>query len=218
MALYIRASRAVPGPPSPDGEAREAQALRLDSFCAERGWPVVALYAEPGGAGRQRPELERLRHDAREGRFELVAVASLEALADSLVGLIRLLDELSRMGVGLVSLAENIESATAEGRAMFRLVGVLADLESTLARERALRGGQPARRRGTRSGGAIGRPRRRLDCVRALELRRQGLSYRRISQRMGVPLTTLYAKLRAYEDRTVVSGIGQQTVHESLRS
>ncbi len=42
----------------------------------------------------------------------------------------------------------------------------------------------------------VGRPRKRLNLQRLVELRAQGLGYRQIARRTGYALATIYARLR----------------------
>ena len=55
-----------------------------------------------------------------------------------------------------------------------------------------------ARRHATRSGRPIGRQPRLFDRMKALELRRQGYSYREIARLLKVPVATLYGALRRF--------------------
>lgn len=204
-ALYLRVSSVELPHGAGDAELAACahhQELALRRLVEERGWQVEEVYCDRTSTPKEgRPELERLLADARRGAFDVVVTAGLDRFARPLRGLILDFDELRRLGIDFVSLREGIDSSTPEGRIMFALIGKLAALDSALASERTRLAPACARRQGTRTGRPIGRPRRSVDCARALELRRQGYSFRQISQRMGIPVTTLHAKLREYEQR-----------------
>ena len=65
---------------------------------------------------------------------------------------------------------------------MFAIVAAMAQLERSIIRERMQAGITRARLRGTKSGRPIGRPRVVFDRTQAVELRAQGMSWRRIAK------------------------------------
>jgi DNA invertase Pin-like site-specific DNA recombinase len=70
---------------------------------------------------------------------------------------------------------------------IFTVLGAVAELERSTIRERVIAGQKAAKRRGVR----FGRPTVDVDTDRALKLRKQGLSWRDISAKVGVPKDTL---------------------------
>jgi DNA invertase Pin-like site-specific DNA recombinase len=66
--------------------------------------------------------------------------------------LITILDDLRARGVKFRSLTEAIDTATPTGRAMWQMIGVLAELERSLITERTHAGIQAAKRRGVKFG------------------------------------------------------------------
>jgi DNA invertase Pin-like site-specific DNA recombinase len=63
-----------------------------------------------------------------------------------------MLDDLRARGVKFRSLTEHIDTETPTGRAMWQMIGVLAELERSLIVERTRAGMQAARKRGIRPG------------------------------------------------------------------
>ena len=63
-----------------------------------------------------------------------------------------MLDELKHRGVKFRSLAEAIDTETPTGRAMWQMIGVLAELERSLISERTRAGVKDARRLGVKFG------------------------------------------------------------------
>jgi DNA invertase Pin-like site-specific DNA recombinase len=63
-----------------------------------------------------------------------------------------MLDDLKRKGVKFRSLTEAIETETPAGRAIWQMIGVLAELERSLIRERTRAGVQAAKARGVKFG------------------------------------------------------------------
>jgi DNA invertase Pin-like site-specific DNA recombinase len=66
--------------------------------------------------------------------------------------LIAMLDDLKERGVKFRSLTEQIDNETPTGRAMWQMIGVLAELERSLISERTRAGVKAAQRRGVKFG------------------------------------------------------------------
>lgn len=86
------------------------------------------------GAVRKRPELDKCLQKLNPG--DVLVVWKLDRLGWSLHDLITLLDDLKGRGRRFKSLTESIDTQTPTGRAMWQMVGVLAELERSLLRER----------------------------------------------------------------------------------
>jgi DNA invertase Pin-like site-specific DNA recombinase len=201
-ALYLRASSAKKTRTSDGEEYRqrpEIQEERLRQLCEQRGWQVGAVYCDrASGRKEMRPELTRLMEDARRGQFNIVAVAAFDRFARSVKHLVVALDEFRQLHIEFVSLREAIDTSTPAGRLMYQIIAAMAEFESALISERTAAAMDYAKAHGTRSGRPIGRARNVFRRDAAYELRQQGLSYRAVSERMGVPLATVHAVLRDY--------------------
>ena len=77
------------------------------------------------GATTKRPSLTRCLNKLRSG--DTLIVWKLDRLGRSLRDLITMLDELRAQGVKFRSLTEHIDTETAAGRAMWQMIGVLAE-------------------------------------------------------------------------------------------
>ena len=86
----------------------------------------------------------------------------LDRLGLSLRDLITMLDDLKHRGVKFKSLMEAIDTETPTGRAMWQMIGVLAEPERSMIVERAQAGMKEARRRGVQLAGRRNSPPRRL--------------------------------------------------------
>jgi Enterobacteriaceae phage serine recombinase len=102
------------------------------------------------GATANRPALIRCLKRLRPG--DVLIVWKLDRLGRSLRDLIAMLDDLRAHGVKFRSLTEAIDTDTATGRAMWQMIGVLAELERSLITERTRAGIQAAKRRGVKFG------------------------------------------------------------------
>jgi DNA invertase Pin-like site-specific DNA recombinase len=77
------------------------------------------------------------------------------------------------------------------GKAMFTIIGAMAELERNVIRERVIAGLEYARQHGTKSGKAVGRPKRIFDRAEVVRLRESGLSIEKIARQMGIGVGTV---------------------------
>ena len=187
LALYARVSTLDQHP--------EAQLDQLRRYGDARGLEVAGEYVDHGvsGAKDRRPALDRLVADARQRRFDAVAVVKLDRLARSVRHLVTLAAELEALGVDLVVLDQGIDTTTPSGRLLFHVLSAIAEFERDLIRERTVAGVAAARRRGRHPG----RPRAltKRDRERAQRLRRSGKSLRQIARLLGVGHSTVAREL-----------------------
>jgi len=90
------------------------------------------------GTTGKRPALLRCLRTLRPG--DTLIVWKLDRLGRSLRDLITMLDELRERGIRFQSLTEAIDTGTPTGRAMWQMIGVLAELEPSLITERTAPG------------------------------------------------------------------------------
>jgi DNA invertase Pin-like site-specific DNA recombinase len=90
--------------------------------------------------------LKKLEHG------DTLMVWKLDRLGRSLRDLINMLDDLKQRGVKFRSLTEAIDTETPTGRAMWQMIGVLAELERSMIIERTRAGMKAARARGIHPG------------------------------------------------------------------
>jgi len=102
------------------------------------------------GATTKRPDLTRCLKALEPG--DTLTVWNLDRLGRSLRDLITMLDDLRARGVKFRSLTEAIDTETPTGRAMWQMIGVLAELEKSLISERTRAGVKDAQRRGVKFG------------------------------------------------------------------
>ena len=103
-----------------------------------------------GATGVKRPALLRCLKKLEHG--DTLMVWKLDRLGRSLRDLITMLDDLKKRGVKFRSLTEAIDTETPTGRAMWQMIGVLAELERSLISERTRAGVKDAQRRGVKFG------------------------------------------------------------------
>lgn len=145
------------------------------------------------GADAKRSELAKCFKSLKAG--DILMVWKLDRLGRSLRDLIALLDDLKAQDIAFRSLTEDIDTETPTGRAMWQMVGVLAELERSLIRERTKAGRAAAIARGVRMG------RKPLlsaqQTTHARKLIEQGESPGHVAKSLKVSRRTLYRALAA---------------------
>src|SRR5262249_48433766 len=187
-ALYMRVST------KGHGQTTETQAVALREYAERRGFTIAEEYRDEGISGSKdsRPALDRLMKDARARKFDVVVVARFDRFARSVSHLLRALEEFSHLGVDFVSLSESIDTSTPMGRMIFTVLAAVAELERNLIKERVAMGMARARRQGR----TLGRPRVGVNAHYVSALRRDGLSWNEIANKLGVGRGTV---CRAFE-------------------
>ena len=203
-AIYIRVSTAVKarnGADSAFEKNPDVQELPLRQLAEQRGWDVHRLYCDrASGTKDDRPGLKALMQDARRGKFDRVLVWRFDRFARSVEQLVSALVEFRSLGIEFVSHQEALDTSTPMGKAIFTIIGAMAELERNVIRERVLSGLAYARARGTKSGKPIGRPRRIFDREEVLRLRQAGATIERIAGQLGLGVGTVVRVLQDGND------------------
>lgn len=176
-ALYLRVSTADQKPDLQfDGLRAYAERAKLE---------IVRDSLDVAVSGRRqgRPRLDALMRDARNRAFDCVLVWKFDRFARSTKHLLSALEEFDHLGIRFVSVQDRIDTTSPMGKAMFTLIGALAELELALISERVSAGMQAAKARGK----PLGRPRTPARIVTAVEelARTTDLSVREIQRRLG---------------------------------
>lgn len=108
------------------------------------------LHRQGHGGHVKRPELAKCLKALAAG--DTLAVWKLDRLGRSLHDLIGLLGDLKARDVAFLSVTESIDTTTPTGRAMWQMVGILAELERSLIGEITKAGRAAAMARGVKMG------------------------------------------------------------------
>jgi DNA invertase Pin-like site-specific DNA recombinase len=144
------------------------------------------------GANVKRLELAKCLNALAAG--DTLIVWKLDRLGRSLLELIGLLDALKVRGVAFQSLTEAIGTATPTGRAMWQMVGILAELERSLIGERTKAGRAAAVARGVKMGRKVKLTPQQADHAR--KLIEQGEHHDTVAKSLEVSRRTLYRALK----------------------
>lgn len=186
IALYLRVST--------DDQNTEIQRKDLEAYCEAQGWPIVHVFEDKGftGSNMKRPALERLLSTVIP--IDLVLVWKFDRFARSLNELLQMLKHLESRGIKFMSLKDNVDLSTPQGRFMMQILGAFAEFEASMIRERVRAGMKHAKRFGTRTGNPIGRKRTIPTRIRerALKLYQKGHSVVYISDKYGISKMAVY--------------------------
>ncbi len=133
----------------------EDQNAALQHTALKRAGCKALFTDELSGAITKRPALPRCMKKLERGDTLPLfseSVWKLDRLGRSLRDLIAMLDGLRDRGVKFRSLTEAIDTTRPTGRAMWQMIGVLAELERSLISERTRAGVKAAQRRGVKFG------------------------------------------------------------------
>ena len=177
---------------STDRQSTESQLNALREYAGKRAWAISKEYIDEGytGSNTKRPAFTAMMADAKKRKFDVLLVYKLDRLSRSLKDLITTLDDLKSMGIDFISYDNGLDTTTPTGRLIFNVVGAVAEFEKDIIRERVRAGLENAKRKGKR----LGRPpvsSRLVD--EAKKLRSEGMSFRQIGKRLGIPESTVRA-------------------------
>lgn len=174
----------------------QSTAVQLDAF---RRHGVAKVFEEKQSSIKKRPVLENLIDQVLQPGDTLV-VYKLDRLARSMSHFVAVFDRLKAKGVGFKSLTESIETETPHGRMFMQLLGVFAEFERELIRERCLAGQIAARARGQ----TWGRERHftRAEAEKIAKMWRSGwFLQRQLADMFGVHVSTIRDYIHWVESR-----------------
>jgi DNA invertase Pin-like site-specific DNA recombinase len=194
--LYLRVSTIEQTTANQERELREV--------ASRMGREVIRVYKDHGVSGARgrdkRPAFNAMCRDATQRRFDVIMAWSVDRLGRSLQDLATFLSEIHALRIDLYLHQQGIDTTTPAGKAMFQMMGVFAEFERAMIRERVRAGLARAKSEGKR----LGRPR----IAPELEERiRKALSIpgrpgvRKIANQFGVDPGTVQRISRPFEAR-----------------
>jgi site-specific DNA recombinase len=121
-----------------DGISLAAQQAKIAAWCIAHDYEFVACYKDAGLSGSRadnRPALQNALKEVCQRKAALV-VYSLSRLTRSTKDTIAISERLGKSGADLVSLSERIDTTSASGKMVFRMLAVLNEFERDQISER----------------------------------------------------------------------------------
>ncbi len=181
-----------------DGVSLEAQQAKIAAWCELNDYELAGIHIDAGISGKRadnRPALQDALKACSNG--DALVVYSLSRLARSTRDTIEIADLLHRKGTDLVSLSEKIDTTTAAGKMVFRMLAVLSEFERDQVSERTKSALGHKKAQGERVGSIpygfqlagdgvslIEEPKERITVDYCRTLKRDGLSLREIASRL----------------------------------
>ena len=108
------------------------------------------MMREEGASGKSlcRPQMSELITRVENGNVDILIIHNLDRLTRNLADLQDLLDLFERMGVKLISIKENVETQTIQGKVFISIIVLIAQWEEDIIADRTRRGMQESARQG----------------------------------------------------------------------
>lgn len=181
-----------------DGVSLDAQQAKISAWCELNGYELAGIHVDAGLSGSRADNRPALQEAIKAcGSGDALVVYSLSRLARSTRDTIEIADLLNHRGTDLVSLSEKIDTTSAAGKMVFRMLAVLSEFERDQVSERTKTALQHKRTKGERVGSVpygyrpaldgvnlVRDPRESAAIAHVRALKRQGLTLRQIASRL----------------------------------
>lgn len=128
-ALYARVS-------TKEQNTLPMQMKSMKTLARQRNWTVTMAISESASGRATRPERETIMNAARRRKIDVVVVWKVDRWGRSLSDLVSTLEELSQLGVSLVSTTESFDMTSPAGKAMVSMLSVFSSFERDMLGER----------------------------------------------------------------------------------
>ena len=162
--------------------AIQEQALR------DKGCNTIRSEKQSGTSREGRTELETVLSFLREG--DTLMVTRIDRLARSVADLEAIVATLKAKGAHLRALEQPVDTSSPAGKAFLQMLGVFAEFETALRRERQMEGIARAKAAGVYTGRKPSVPVADIQRLKA-----EGVSPTEIAKRLGVGRTSVYRAL-----------------------
>ncbi|MGL5712377.1 MAG: recombinase family protein [Paraclostridium sp.] len=133
VAIYSRKSKFTG-----KGESIENQIQLCNEYAKNIGATEFLVYEDEGFSGKNlnRPEFTKMMEDAKSKKFDVIICYRLDRISRNVADFSNLIEELSSLSIGFISIKEQFDTTTPMGRAMMFISSVFAQLERETISER----------------------------------------------------------------------------------
>ncbi|MCD6094323.1 recombinase family protein [bacterium] len=117
----------------------EAQEEKIRAFIeSQNNWKVFKVYSDPGftGVNLNRPALQGLLEDIKQGKVNIILVYKIDRLTRSPKDFYYLMEVFEKYKVDFISITERFDTSTPAGRLLRNIMLTFAQFERELASER----------------------------------------------------------------------------------
>ncbi len=139
-AIYIRVSTTEQ---AEKGTSLKTQEEALKKYCQENNYQIYNIYKDDGYSGGtlDRPGIQRLLEDIKEGKFQAVIVYKTDRLSRSIRNIVNLvLGDFEKYGIIFKSITEPYDTSMPAGRMFFVQLSSFAEFERETIKERSKEG------------------------------------------------------------------------------
>ncbi|RIM19066.1 recombinase family protein [Staphylococcus chromogenes] len=128
VGIYVRVSTEMQ---SSEGYSITGQINQIEEYCQFNNFKVVDVYEDRGISGKSmnRPALQRMLQDAKNGHIDCVMVYKTNRLARNTSDLLKIVEDLHKQNVEFFSLSERMEVSTSSGKLMLQVLASFAEFE-----------------------------------------------------------------------------------------
>lgn len=180
----------------------DVQIDKIKGYCKYKDFELIRVYMDKAsGKNLERPGFQEMLSMIKNKNNPLdigaIVVYRMDRISRSTRDMINLAEDLQELGVQFVSLTENIDTTTKEGRFFAHLISAFAELERNTISDRIADGKAAARAKGVKFGRkAIELPIKEI----ILQNERMGVPISVLARKHKVCRTTIYNKMQEYED------------------
>jgi len=137
IAVYSRKSKFT-GKGESIGNQVELSREYIRIHCGDAYAENMIVYEDEGfsGGNLNRPSFKKMMKAAGEHKFKAIVVYRLDRISRNVSDFSGLIEELSKLGIGFVSIREQFDTGTPMGRAMMYIASVFSQLERETIAER----------------------------------------------------------------------------------
>lgn len=185
-ALYARVS-------TKEQNSLPMQMKSMKTLTRQRNWSVTMAVSESASGRATRPERETIMNAARRRKIDVVVVWKVDRWGRNLSDLISTPEELSQLGVSLVSATEPFDMTSPAGKAMVSMLSVFSNFERDMLGERIKAGIRASKKK-------HGRPRTALKHASKIrKLYSEGMTKSAIARKLNIGRTSVIRILAADE-------------------
>lgn len=173
----------------------ELQISEIKKYCDYRKLELMNIYQDKAsGKNIDRPGFKDMMEALKSNPLgiEAVIIFRLDRMGRSLLDLINITNTLREWNLGLISITNNIDTTTKEGRLFFYFMGAMGEYERELILEKTALGLKYAKEKGTK----LGRPIKNINLDDVKVKLSAGVPKTRIAKELNIHVTTLYKKLK----------------------
>lgn len=191
--------------------------IQTSELVADGVHPALIFKEKRSGTSRTgRVELDRVM--ALMGPGDILTVTRLDRLGRSLLDLVNLMEDMNRAGTHLRVIHQPVDTTTATGRAFMQMLGVFAEFETCIRRERQAEGIAKAKQEGR----IKGRP-PSVDKIEVARLHHAGKNNSAIARELGCHRASVIrviaemesAREAARQETSGISALMRSAPHES---